>query len=292
MKTIHVPFASCAFVIGLLPAQSPDTTQSPAAPTLQSLQSLVTEHVHARQATISDAASEARAVDPLTHDIAFARIHDAEFDVTGRLIRLIVTAPPSADNKDTAARVLPADAVQWHAAHKRWLLVQPTLQWAELLPFEKPVPAKEPALKQPTAITASALLRASCDDGAPGRPVDASSRTRESEPKALVFWLAGEAQQLVIATVPHGGKNLLVPWSALRLAPAGDGTLVHLPLAALTSDAPTTEDASAPPDQATRNKTRQHFGVEMPKWDRPPGKSEPDKAPEPAGDKRKERDAG
>jgi len=292
VKTIHVPFASCALVIGLLPAQSPDTPQSPAAPTLQSLQSLVTEHVHARQATIGAVAGEARAADPLAHDIAFARVHDAEFDASGRLIRLIVTAPPSADDEDTGARVLPADAVRWHAAHKRWLLVQPTLQWAELLPFEKPVPAKEPALKQPPVLTASALLRARCADEAPGVPVEASSRTRDGESKALVFWLAGEPQQLVVATVPHGGKNLLVPWSALRLAPAGDDTLLHLPPAALTSDAPSIEDASSPPDQATRNKIRQHFGVATPKWDRPPGESEPDKAPEPAGDKRKERDAG
>lgn len=260
-----------SLLLAVASAQTPEAGAQPTPPPdvlLQSLATLLGDTVFVRQPLVNDPQRQGSA-----HDIAFATVRDAEFDADGRLGNLLVAAAPNSTNADKALRVLPAKAVKWDVASKRWLTNEPTLVWAELaeLPANDPkkVPAQRPRL-------ASELLAATSSAPAPAEPVDPGKRQPE---RRIAWWFTPEHEQLAFATVPHGEKHLPIPWAVLRVQGSGDATRVEVPTPAI-ENAPACPSATEPPAVAIRHHAYLHFGAAVPKWER---QAEPGKG---AGDER------
>jgi hypothetical protein len=207
-------------------------------------------------------------------DRPFAVVRDAQIGADGRVLAFVVEAPQVA-GRDAAVRLLPAKSVQWDAATKRWLTVQPTLQFAELAVHEPGKPAKVQAPLPGRVVLASELLAATWTAAPPPAPADGGARavdasaTKHPAPPRVVWWLAPAHQQVAFAVVPHGEGFLPVPWSAVRTTGAGAQVEARLDNQALASDtAPRLASANDPPPADVRRRCYEHYGAPTPRWDR------------------------
>jgi hypothetical protein len=272
MKILLIPVAVPLLFVATLSPQDPTPPARKAeAPTdLQSLQLLVTETVHARHPTAASPATPPGGTpNPIAHDQEFARVQDAAFDADGRLLHFVVTAPPNAKVADTAPRSLGANAVRWDGATRRWLLIEPTTQFAELAAHERtatPTPQQPAVAVKTPPRYASELLRAELADAGIGKPAEASSGI-EARPPRIVWWFAAGPRQLAVAAVPRDGKHLLIPFAAIKL----DGTetpKVRLEPAAALPSAPTIDNPETAPTAEARRHSHTYYGTTTPDWDR------------------------
>src|SRR6185503_4450626 len=127
-------FFPMALVLASVAAQTPGGAGEPAPRSeiaLQSLQSLTTETVFQRQPLAATQEPERDGGGTAAYQ-PFARIRDAQFTRDGRLVELHVETAGAADGQPPLRRVLPAKAVRWDEASKRWLTVEPNLAFAAL----------------------------------------------------------------------------------------------------------------------------------------------------------------
>jgi len=308
MKLHPFQFAPAVLVIAGAAAQAPG---SPAAPptrhecSMQSLQALTSETIYQRQPLSSTPDGKGASASGTVSDQRFARIRDARFERTGRLVEMIVEMPDDAANSNAVRRVLPAEAATWDDATKRWITTEANLKFAELAEvpkLDKLEPAADPKTADPKSpadpnkgkkgqtILASELLLASVKIPAMQQVVAAdpagepsltkakaveASAPKESKAPAIL-WFAPSERMLSFAVVPHGTRHVPLPWSLLRVAnQAGELQLTTDSNPARLADAPLCKDAMEQPSQDLRQRCYEHYGVPCPKWDRPAGEGEP-----------------
>lgn len=282
MKSI-LPAFTCAAVYvfpALVTGQSPpakvpaDGQAPPAHPAqpavvLQSLQLLTSATIHHRQplAAGGDAAAHASGTAAF---VPFARVRDASFARSGRLIALHVEAIDADPGQPPARKLLPAQDVSWDEATGKWLTSDGNLRLAGLADVRPTVPAAEPTsdlAKSERPLLASTLLQATWGGFA------ADERSTEATPEkaaapAAVLWLHPTHLCLAFAVVPHGTKFLPLPWPLLQVSErdAVRQLLVDAAPARL-DDSPTCKDALEAPDAALRRRCYVHFGLPIPLWD-------------------------
>jgi hypothetical protein len=290
---IHQPLSilPAALLLATAAAQVPGSaTAQPARSecTMQSLQALTTETVYQRQPMAAREGQGANASGTAT-DLKFARVRDARFDRSGKLVELIVESPDEAANPVMTRRLLAAEAATWDDATKRWLTTDNNLKFVALP--EAPKPDKlEPATDQkPTepkpadygkgkkgqTLLASELLLAPVKIAAQKQVVAAgeppaaeASLTKIGKPSAIV-WMVPAERAIAFAVVPHGGKHVPLPWSMMSVADQGELQLATESNASKLNDAPHCKDAMEQPSQDLRQRCYMHYGVACPKWDRP-----------------------
>jgi hypothetical protein len=275
VKTNPILFAPAVLLLATTIAQEPGARPKGATTEteLQSLQLLVTEVVHNRQATAAESTPKAGGAGTGSSlDKPFACIRDAEFAPDGRLVNLIVEAPPTATSQDTTQSLLPAKAVRWDAGTRRWLLVENNMKYAELQHRESPTASKkQPALDSEKLLLASDLLRATVAGGsaAPEKAVEATGRKIDAP--SVVWWIEPTQRHLAFAVLTRGGKFTPVPWSVLRTSGSGESMQVRIEAPpTVIETAPTCATAGEPPSAALRHKAYEHYGTPPPTWDRKP----------------------
>ena len=293
MNTHPIYFAPAVLLLATTFAQEPGGRPkgAPAESELQSLQLLMTEVVHSRQPTGAELTPKQGGAGTAV-DKPFACVRDAEFAVDGRLVNLIVEAPPTATSQDTTQSLLPAKAVRWDAGTRRWLVIENNMKYAELQHREQPnASQKEPAVATDKLVLASDLLRASVAGGGPAPEKTVEATTRRIEAPSVVWWLEPTQRQLAFAVMTRGGKFTPVPWSMLRTSGSGESMQVRIEAPpALVDSAPTCATAGELPSAALRQKVYEHFGTPPPIWDRKP---EPvDKGKEPGKEPGKDEGKG
>jgi hypothetical protein len=289
-------FVPAAFVLASVAAQAPDRAgeigQRPEI-VMQSLQSLTTETVFLRQPLGAVSDQETNGGGSAAYR-PFARIRDARFQRDGRLVELLVEAPEAATDQPPGHRVLPAKAVRWDDTTKRWLTVEATLAFVELAEVSKLAAGTEPVVrKENQPLLASQLMLATAGGCVSAPAKDAAvetSATKTPKSTAMLWFVPGE-QVLSFAVVPHGTKQVPVPWSKLQIEDHG-GSLQLLIEAepARLEDSPTCKDAVQQPSAELRQLSYQHYGVPSPKWElQPSAKKDRKELPEKSGGKRNDR---
>ena len=262
-------FFPIALVLASVAAQTPGGAGEPAPRSeiaLQSLQSLTIETVFQRQPLAATQEPEKDGGGTAAYQ-PFARIRDAQFTRDGRLVELHVETAGAADGQPPLRRVLPAKAVRWDEASKRWLTVEPTLAFAGLDEVSKP--SKEPAVRKENQLLASELMLAS--PGVSGNAGEAAVEASEARTKkqAPVLWFVPAEQTIAFAVMPHGSKLVPLPWSLVQIKEQGGRLQLLIDTnAARLDDAPTCKDASQQPSAELRQRCYQHYGVPAPKWER------------------------
>ena len=112
MKLHPLPFASAVLAIASAAAQAPGNAAQPTQPecSMQSLQALTSETIYQRQPLSSTPDGKGATASGTVSDQRFARIRDARFERSGRLVEMIVEAPDEAASATAVRRVLPAEA--------------------------------------------------------------------------------------------------------------------------------------------------------------------------------------
>jgi hypothetical protein len=262
-------FFPIALVLASVAAQTPGGAGEPAPRSeiaLQSLQSLTIETVFQRQPLAATQEPEKDGGGTAAYQ-PFARIRDAQFTRDGRLVELHVETAGAADGQPPLRRVLPAKAVRWDEASKRWLTVEPNLAFAGLDEVGKP--SKEPAVRKENQLLASELMLAS--PGVSGNADEAAVEASEAKTKktAPVLWFVPAEQTIAFAVMPHGSKLVPVPWALVQIKEQGGRLQLLIDTnAARLDDAPTCKDASQQPSAELRQRCYQHYGVPAPKWER------------------------
>jgi hypothetical protein len=262
-------FFPMALVLASVAAQTPGGAGEPAPRSeiaLQSLQSLTTETVFQRQPLAATQEPERDGGGTAAYQ-PFARIRDAQFTRDGRLVELHVENAGAADGQPPLRRVLPAKAVRWDEASKRWLTVEPNLAFAGLDEVGKP--SKEPAVRKENQLLASERMLAS--PGVSGHADEAAVEASEAKTKkqAPVLWFVPAEQAIAFAVMPHGSKLVPLPWSLVQIKEQGGRLQLLIDTnAARLDDAPTCKDASQQPSAELRQRCYQHYGVPAPKWER------------------------
>jgi hypothetical protein len=297
--TLHpLPFCLPAvLVIAGAAAQAPgNATAQPARHecSMQSLQALTSETIYQRQPLSPSPEGRGASASGTVADQRFARIRDARFERSGRLVEMIVEMPDEATNPHAVRRVLPAEAATWDDATKRWITTDTNLKFAELTEVPKAELATDPKSTDPNkgkkgqTVLASELLLASVKmapvqqvvaadpAGEPAaKKADDASATKEGKSTAIVWFVPSE-RMLSFAVVQHGTRHLPLPWSLLRVAnQAGELQLTTDSNPARFTDAPNCKDAMEQPARDLRQRCYEHYGVPCPKWDRPAGEGEP-----------------
>ena len=262
-------FFPIALVLASVAAQTPGGAGEPAPRSeiaLQSLQSLTIETVFQRQPLAATQEPEKDGGGTAAYQ-PFARIRDAQFTRDGRLVELHVETAGAADGQPPLRRVLPAKAVRWDEASKRWLTVEPNLAFAGLDEVGKP--SKEPAVRKENQLLASELMLATA--GGSGHADEAAVEASEAKTKkqAPVLWFVPAEQTIAFAVMPHGSKLVPLPWSLVQIKEQGGRLQLLIDTnAARLDDAPTCKDASQQPSAELRQRCYQHYGVPAPKWER------------------------
>ena len=262
-------FFPVALVLASVAAQTPGGAGEPAPRSeiaLQSLQSLTIETVFQRQPLAATQEPEKDGGGTAAYQ-PFARIRDAQFTRDGRLVELHVETAGAADGQPPLRRVLPAKAVRWDEASKRWLTVEPNLAFAGLDEVSKP--SKEPAVRKENQLLASELMLATA--GGSGHADEAAVEASEAKTKkqAPVLWFVPAEQTIAFAVMPHGSKLVPLPWSLVQIKEQGGRLQLLIDTnAARLDDAPTCKDASQQPSAELRQRCYQHYGVPAPKWER------------------------
>ena len=262
-------FFPVALVLASVAAQTPGGAGEPAPRSeiaLQSLQSLTIETVFQRQPLAATQEPEKDGGGTAAYQ-PFARIRDAQFTRDGRLVELHVETAGAADGQPPLRRVLPAKAVRWDEASKRWLTVEPNLAFAGLDEVSKP--SKEPAVRKENQLLASELMLATA--GGSGHADEAAVEASEARTKkqAPVLWFVPAEQTIAFAVMPHGSKLVPLPWSLVQIKEQGGRLQLLIDTnAARLDDAPTCKDASQQPSAELRQRCYQHYGVPAPKWER------------------------
>ena len=262
-------FFPMALVLASVAAQTPGGAGEPAPRSeiaLQSLQSLTIETVFQRQPLAATQEPERDSGGTAAYQ-PFARIRDAQFTRDGRLVELHVETAGAADGQPPLRRVMPAKAVRWDEASKRWLTVEPNLAFAGLDEVGKP--SKEPAVRKENQLLASELMLAS--PGVSGHADEAAVEASEAKTKkqAPVLWFVPAEQAIAFAVMPHGSKLVPLPWSLVQIKEQGGRLQLLIDTnAARLDDAPTCKDASQQPSAELRQRCYQHYGVPAPKWER------------------------
>jgi hypothetical protein len=262
-------FFPIALVLASVAAQTPGGAGEPAPRSeiaLQSLQSLTIETVFQRQPLAATQEPEKDAGGTAAYQ-PFARIRDAQFTRDGRLVELHVETAGAADGQPPLRRVLPAKAVRWDEASKRWLTVEPNLAFAGLDEVSKP--SKEAAVRKENQLLASELMLATA--GVSGHADEAAVEASEAKTKktAPVLWFVPAEQTIAFAVMPHGSKLVPLPWSLVQIKEQGGRLQLLIDTnAARLDDAPTCKDASQQPSAELRQRCYQHYGVPAPKWER------------------------
>ena len=265
-------FFPMALVLASVAAQTPGGAGEPAPRSeiaLQSLQSLTTETVFQRQPLAATQEPERDGGGTAAYQ-PFARIRDAQFTRDGRLVELHVENAGAADGQPPLRRVLPAKAVRWDEASKRWLTVEPNLAFAGLDEVGKP--SKEPAVRKENQLLASELMRATAGGPASGRasePAAADASEAKTKKQAPVLWFVPAEQAIAFAVMPHGSKLVPLPWSLVQIKEHGESQQLLIDTdPARLDDAPTCKDASQQPSTELRQRCYQHYGVPAPQWER------------------------
>jgi hypothetical protein len=295
-------------VIASAAAQAPGSAAQPTHHecSMQSLQALTSETIYQRQPLSSAADGKGASASGTVSDQRFARIRDARFERSGRLVEMIVEMPDDATNSNAVRRVLPAEAATWDDATKRWITTEANLKFAELSEVPKPELAADPKAlatdpkaadpnkgKKGQTMLASELLLANIKiapmqqvvaadpAGEPsltkkpadaGAPKETPKETRSETRSSAILWFAPSERMLSFAVVPQGTRHMPLPWSLLRVAnQAGELQLTTDSNPARFADAPTCKDAMEQPSQELRQRCYEHYGVPCPKWDRPAG---------------------
>lgn len=295
---IHQPlgFLPAALLLATAAAQAPGGANAQPARsecTMQSLQALISETIYQRQPMATRDGQGAHASGTAA-DQKFARVRDARFDRSGKLVEFVVETTDEATNPNMSRRLLAAEAATWDDATKRWLTTDNNLKFVALP--EAPKSDKlEPALDQkPTdpkpadakpadygkarkgnTLLASELLLAPVKIAAQKQVVAAgeapaaeASATKIGKPSAIV-WIVPAERTIAFAVVPHGAKHVPLPWSMMSVADQSELQLATESNASKLTDAPHCKDAMEQPSQELRQRCYQHFGIACPKWDRP-----------------------
>ena len=117
--------------------------------------------------------------------------------------------------------MLPAKAVRWDEASKRWLTVEPNLAFAGLDEVSKP--SKEPAVRKENQLLASELMLATASGLVSGRADEAAVEASEAKAKkqAPVLWFVPAEQTIAFAVMPHSSKLVPLPWSLVQIKEQG-----------------------------------------------------------------------
>ena len=264
-------FLPTALVLASVATQTPGGAGEPAPRAeiaLQSLQSLTIETVFQRQPLTATPDPEKNGGTAAFQP--FARILDARFARDGRLVEFHVENAGAADGQSPQRRVLPAKAVRWDQASKRWLTVEPNLAFAGLDEVDKAT--TEPAVRKENQVLASELMLASPGGLASARanePGAADASEAKARRTAPVLWFLPAEQAIAFAVMSHGSKLVPLPWSLVQIKEQSGGLQLLIDTdPARLDDAPICKDASQQPSAELRQRCYQHYGVPAPKWER------------------------